>query len=125
MVTTATLDALAREHPGGQVDARRFRPNIVVRMYDDRPFVENTWTGRHLTIGADVRVRVVTPTPRCVIPTLAHGTDLAEDPHLLRTAARLNRVPVLDLGRLTCVGAYGSVRHGGHLRVGDLVHVAP
>jgi uncharacterized protein len=124
MVTTATLDALGRDHPSGSVDARRFRPNIVLRMYDDVPFVENTWVGRHLTIGDDVRVRIVAPTPRCVVPTLAHGTELAEDRHLLRTAARLNRVPVLNLGTLTCVGAYGSVRSGGRLRVGDLVQMS-
>jgi hypothetical protein len=40
---------------------------------------------------------------------------------VLRTAARVNRVPVLDLGVLTCVGAYGAVGCGGPLRVGDLV----
>ena len=120
LVTTATLDALAREHPGGSVDARRFRPNVVLRMYDDVPFVENTW--RHVAMG-DVEVKVVAPTPRCVVPTLAQGDDLSDDPHVLRTAARLNRVPVLNLGRLTCVGAYGSVRRAGRLRVGDLVRV--
>jgi uncharacterized protein len=124
LLTTATLDALASAHPRGTVDARRFRPNIVVRMFEERPFVENTWPGRTLSIGADAAVGVVAPTPRCAVPTLAHGIDLAEDHDVLRTAARVNRTPVLDLGALTCVGAYASVAHGGRLRLGDLVRVA-
>ena len=124
VLTTATLDALGRAHPTGSVDVRRFRPNIVVRMPDEQPFVENTWPGRTLSIGAQAELRVVAPTPRCVVPTLAQGTQLAEDPDVLRTAARLNRVPVLDLGVFTCVGGYAAVRRGGRVRVGDRVLVA-
>jgi uncharacterized protein YcbX len=124
VVTTATLDALAAAHPSGRVDARRFRPNIVVRMVDPVPFVENTWPGRTLTVGGHASFRVVAPTPRCSVPTLAQGDELPDDPELLRTAARVNRVPVLDLGVLTCVGAYAAVHRGGSLRVGDRVTVA-
>ena len=121
VVTTATLDVLARAHPRRRMPARRFRPNIVLRMFDPVPFVENTWPGRTLAVGAKAQVRVVAPTPRCAVPTLAQGDDLPDDPEVLRTAARVNRVPVLDLGVLTCVGAYGAVGCGGPLRVGDLV----
>jgi uncharacterized protein YcbX len=123
VVTTATLGALRAAHPRGAVDARRFRPNIVVRMLDAEPFVENTWPGRTLSVGDGAALRVITPTPRCPVPGLAHGADLPDDPDTLRTAARLNRVPVFDAGRLTCVGAYASVDHGGRLRVGDRVLV--
>jgi hypothetical protein len=42
----------------------------------------------------------------------------------VRAAARLNRVPVLDLGVLTCVGAYAEVEAPGPIRIGDLVRVA-
>jgi uncharacterized protein YcbX len=124
VVTTATLDALGRAHPRGRVDARRLRPNLVVRTFDETPFAENAWVGRRLAIGAGVVIRVIAPTPRCVVPTLAQRADLPDDPHVLRTAARLNRVPVFDLGALTCVGAYASVERGGPLRVGDRVCVA-
>jgi hypothetical protein len=124
VVTTATLAALAREHPRHRMDARRFRPNIVLRMDDDVPFVENSWPGRRLMIGTGVEVRLIAPTPRCVVPTLAQGTDLGDDPDVLRTAARVNRAPVLDLGLRTCVGAYGAVARGGPLRLGDAVRVA-
>jgi uncharacterized protein YcbX len=124
VVSTGTLSALARAHPRHRVDARRFRPNVVVRMVDDVPFVENTWPGRTLAFGHNAVVRVSVPTPRCAVPSLSHGRDLPDDPDVLRTAARLNRTPVLDLGALTCVGAYAAVDRPGRLRVGDLVTVA-
>ncbi|WP_238011145.1 MOSC domain-containing protein [Dactylosporangium sp. AC04546] len=114
VVTTATLDALRADH-------RRFRPNIVVRMVDGEPFAENDWPGKRIAIGS-AEIEAVVPTPRCVIPTLAHG-DLPADPSVIRTAARQNRVQVFDLGKLTCVGAYATVSRPGTLRVGDLVHI--
>jgi len=124
VITTATLDTLARHHPGGTMDPRRFRPNIVIRMDDPVPFTENAWQGQTITVAAHTEIRIVTPTPRCAVPTLAQGSDLPDDPAVLRTAARLNRVPVFDLGRLTCVGAYGAVQRQGPLRVGDRIAIA-
>jgi hypothetical protein len=120
VVTTATIDALGAAHPAGAVDANRFRPNVVIRMIDGRAFEENGWPGRTLVTG-DATLRVMTPTPRCVVPTLDHGNGA--DPEVLRTAARSNRVQVLDIGVLTCVGAYASVDRPGTLRIGDLVRV--
>jgi uncharacterized protein YcbX len=114
LISTATLEALS-------ADARRFRPNVVVRMAT--PFEESAWQGRVLSLGADVRLQVITPTPRCVVPTLAHDADLPADPELLRTLARLNRVQVLDLGVRTCAGAYASVVEPGRVRVGDAVRL--
>jgi uncharacterized protein YcbX len=116
VVTTATLAALG-------ADARRFRPNIVVRMVDGEPFAENAWTGRSMAVGPAV-LRVVIPTPRCAVPTLAHGPDLPADPRVMREAARRNRIPVLEHGTFTCVGAYARVSRPGPVRVGDLVRVA-
>jgi MOSC domain-containing protein len=118
MVTTATLDQL------GSADPRRFRPNAVIRMFDDTPFVENSWPGRRMTIGSEVKMVGVVPTPRCVVPTVAQGSDVPEDREVMRRAARQNRIPVLDLGRLTCVGAYTSVERAGQIRLGDVVMVA-
>jgi uncharacterized protein len=129
VVTTATLDALARAHPGGTMDARRFRPNLVLRMVDDAPFVENIWPGRTLSTAAGTAVRMLVPTPRCPVPGLAQGggevdQELPEDPYVLRVAARLNRTAVLDLGVLTCVGGYGAVHRPGPLRVGDRIQLS-
>jgi uncharacterized protein len=117
IVTTATLDRL------GPADARRFRPNVVVRMVDDVPFAENAWPGRRIAIGSKAMLRGVVPTPRCVVPTLAHGPHVPADRAIIGNAARQNRVPVFDLGKLTCVGAYAAVEARGRIAVGDLVRV--
>jgi uncharacterized protein YcbX len=111
LIATATLDAL------GGADARRFRPNLVI---DASPaWIEDGWIGKTLAIGADVRLRVITPTPRCAIPTLAHGA-LAADPPLLKTIAHARGAgdPAAP-----CAGVYAKVTAGGTLRAGDPVEV--
>ncbi|WKU05963.1 MOSC domain-containing protein [Micromonospora sp. HUAS LYJ1] len=116
LVTTASLDAL--DLPREAVP--RYRPNLVVAT-DARGFVENDWVGRDLRIGAEVVLRVLAPTPRCAVPTLAHG-PLPRAPQALRWPAERNRVaPVPGLGPQPCVGAYAVVVRGGRVAVGDRV----
>ncbi|SCL28025.1 hypothetical protein GA0074692_2457 [Micromonospora pallida] len=124
LVTTATLDRIAEAAgPGRPVDATRYRPNLVLRTAGLPGFVENDWVGRELRIGREVVLRVVAPTPRCAVPTLAHG-DLPAEPDALRVPARLNRVaPVPQLGPLPCVGAYAQVVRPGPVGVGDPVRL--
>jgi len=49
LVGTATLDWLAAQLPDVPVDARRFRPNLVVRTAE--PFAEESWVGHLVRIG--------------------------------------------------------------------------
>ncbi|GAA2781855.1 MOSC domain-containing protein [Kitasatospora paracochleata] len=120
LVTTATLERIAELGPRGAAEAERYRPNLVLAGAGE-PFEENTWTGRELTVGPEVRLRVLLPTPRCAVPTLAHG-GLPRDPDALRTPARHNRVePLPGLGPLPCVGAYAEVVTGGRIARGDRV----
>jgi uncharacterized protein YcbX len=126
LLTTATLNALSGRHPSGQMDTRRFRPNLVIETPEAaQGFVENEWVGRTILIGPEVRLRVTTPTPRCVVPTLPQD-QLAGDMAILRAIAAHNRPPVPALGnvRLPCLGAYASVERGGIVRVGDAVWLA-
>jgi len=58
------------------------------------------------------------PTPRCVIPTLAHD-ELPADPNILRTVAREHRVA--SAGRMACVGIYLKVVSPGRISLGDTV----
>ncbi|MEU4567735.1 MOSC domain-containing protein [Micromonospora sp. NPDC023956] len=124
LVTTGTLDRIAGAAGAGRpVAATRYRPNLVLRTVGVPGFVENDWVGRDLRIGAELVLRVVAPTPRCAVPTLAHG-ELPADPDALRVPARLNRVaPVPQLGPLPCVGAYARVVRPGRVAVGDRVRL--
>jgi uncharacterized protein YcbX len=123
LVTTATLGRIAAATPSGTADAVRYRPNLVVRTGTGAGFVENHWVGRDVRIGAALVLRVLVPTPRCAVPTLAHGS-LPGDPDALRVPARSNRrVPVPQLGPLPCVGVYARVVRAGTVHLGDRVTV--
>lgn len=112
LLTTATLDRLRELYPQGRFEARRFRPNIVVRPRSgEKGFVENAWVGHTLVIGRDVRLDITGPCGRCVMTTLAQG-DLPKDPGILRTAAQQNRANV---------GVYAGVARGGTVHRGDPV----
>ncbi|WP_377272582.1 MOSC domain-containing protein [Peterkaempfera sp. SMS 1(5)a] len=131
LITTATLDRIAALSPSGRADAVRYRPNLVVRTPAVRTggtglpgsgFTENGWSGRRLAIGPSVRLEVQVTTPRCAVPTLAHG-ELPGDTAALQVLARHNRVPVLTLGELPCAGVYAQVLSGGVVRTGDPVRL--
>ena len=81
--------------------------------------MEHAWVGRTLAIGADVRVLVTDPCPRCVMTTLAQG-DLPKDLGILRAAADHNRAHVPFANQdMPSVGVYARVVHGGTIRRGD------
>jgi uncharacterized protein len=116
LITTATLSHIGQP-------AARYRPNVVVRTPPGHPpFAENDWVGRTVTLGDAVVARVVLPTPRCAIPTLAHG-DLPRDPMALRTLLAQNRVDVPGFGVLPAAGVYTTVEQVGVLRSGDDVRI--
>jgi uncharacterized protein YcbX len=125
LLTTQAIDALRRAYPEGRVEPRRFRPNVIVRA-DGRPegFVENEWVGRTIGIGPNLKIKILIPTMRCVMTTLAQD-DLPADPGILRATVQANRIPVRDRGLYPCMGVYGSlartVSSGGEIRRGDAV----
>jgi uncharacterized protein YcbX len=122
LITTATLDRIGQFHPGGAVAAARYRPNIIIDTPLSPGFAENDWAGRTLHIGDHLTANVLIPTPRCAIPTLAHGR-LPRDLAALRILADHNRVPVDGFGTPACAGAYGQVRQSGPIELGDPVWI--
>ncbi|MFC9913608.1 MOSC domain-containing protein [Streptomyces sp. NPDC059862] len=120
LLTTATLKRLAAENPRGLAEIERYRPNIVVDTGGDG-FVENDWIGRDLRIGDEAVLRVAAGTPRCAIPTLAHGS-LPRDPHALRVVTRANSLPA-QAGRdpEPIAGVYAEVVRVGRIAEGDSV----
>jgi uncharacterized protein len=120
LITTATLRHLDTE-------LVRYRPNVVI---DTPPgtaaFVENDWPGREIRVGGPdgALLRITTPTPRCAVPSLAHGT-LPRNPQAVRSALADNRIMVELLGaEAPCAGAYAEVLEPGTLHAQDPVAFA-
>jgi uncharacterized protein YcbX len=120
LLTTATLDGMAAHSPRGVLGAARYRPNLVIRS-DGPPFAENDWVDRELTIGSQLRIQVLMPTPRCAMPTLAHGV-FPPDTYAFSLPARFNRIePTPGADPLPCAGAYARVLQPGRISLGDVV----
>ena len=123
LLTTSTLDRIAELSPHGRADLERYRPNIVIRTAAPG-FTENDWFERILRVGEDLVLRVIARTPRCAVPTLAHGV-LPRDPDALRVLARHNRLEPMDsLDPEPCAGVYAEVLNPGRIRTGDPVRLA-
>jgi hypothetical protein len=123
LLTTSTLGRIAELSPYRTARLERYRPNIVIRTAA-AGFTENDWLDRILRIGDKLTLRVIARTPRCAVPTLAHG-DLPRDAEALRVLARHNRVEPMDsLAPEPCAGVYAEVLNPGRIRTGDLVRMA-
>jgi uncharacterized protein YcbX len=109
LMTTATIAGLA-EHVDARLDARRFRPNLLVEPSGDGSFPEDGWVGSVLRIG-EARMRVDQRDKRCVMINVDPDTT-ERDPVVLRTVAQL---------RDACLGVYGTTVTPGRVAVGDPV----
>lgn len=118
-----SLQAIASAVPDQEITMARYRANILLDIPDARPFVENDWRGKVITIG-EVKLHIVAPTPRCAVPMLEHGT-LPPSPGAVSAVARLNRtaMPELAPGLFPCLGAFAVVASPGELRVGQTIVV--
>ncbi len=109
LISTQTLAALG-ELAGLELDAQRFRPNLLIEASDAAPFQEEQWIGAVLRIGG-MRMRVDQRDERCVIVNVDPVTT-ERDPGVLRTLAR---------EREACAGVYGSTVEPGRVAMGDSV----
>jgi uncharacterized protein YcbX len=112
IVTTAALAWLRARLPATAIDERRFRPNLLIRAPDDR-MVEDGWIGYTLRVGAEVELKVVDRTERCVMTNVAQP-GLEHDAAVLRT---------IGSGNELCLGVYAEVVQPGTVRLGDPVTV--
>lgn len=93
-----------------QIDQGRFRPNVYMESDAECDgFVEDSWLGGALNIGAAARVEGFQPTVWCVTSTLPQQ-GLPRGLSILRIAAQHHRC---------CLGVYAAVTRSGLLQVGD------
>jgi len=116
LLASGSVARLGRLQGGtGQVDRRRFRPNLYIDTGDSGPegdrFVEDDWLGATMTVGQTLVLDDLQPTLWCVTSTLAQE-ELPYDRSVLRATAQFHG---------GCLGVYASVRSPGRVRVGDPV----
>ncbi|MEO6627891.1 MAG: MOSC domain-containing protein [Aquihabitans sp.] len=115
LITTATLDACARQRPDLDWDVRRFRPNVLIEI-DGPAFVEQTWLGRRIEVGG-ATLSIDSPTVRCAMPLRAQPDDLHRQPGLFRAMGELNDVFPNHLGVYCSVVVPGEVAQGDPVTV--------
>ncbi|SFE89851.1 MOSC domain-containing protein [Alteribacillus iranensis] len=113
IVTTSSLEELARRTPGSRIEARRFRPNLILNVENGESFEENSWVGKTLSIGNEVKLKIVQNTKRCIMTTLPQG-DLPNDLNVLRSAVKENDGNI---------GIYANVLQSGTIHIGDRVTI--
>jgi uncharacterized protein YcbX len=114
LIAVDTLTAIERalDQP---VDVRRFRPNVVVRGDDPRPFADDRWVGSVVSFGeseAGPAVAITLRDQRCSMINI--DPDSADsDPSFMRAVVRLND---------NNAGVYATVVRCGTIAVGDSIY---
>jgi uncharacterized protein YcbX len=110
IVTDSSLREIARLMGEQELDARRFRPNLVIVLDEDRPFLEDHWIGRQLRIN-DVLLRVNKHCERCMYVNI-DPESLEMNPAVLKTVVKHHD---------NHFGVYASVVSPGSVSAGDEV----
>ena len=113
LLSQASVDEVGRQGGRAQLDARRFRPTLLIDGCDAH--AEDAWVGGRVRAG-ELVLTVVRLDPRCALTTLDPDTG-ARDADTLRWLAGY-RPP--QNGEVFC-GIYADVETPGRVRVGDLV----
>jgi uncharacterized protein len=108
ILTSATLAALTEACPEGDFAPQRFRPNLFIDMGPAKGFVEETWMGKEVAIGA-ARFVVSEACKRCALVTRAQG-DLPDDKRILQTVNGANK---------SITGVYARIAKPGRVALGD------
>jgi uncharacterized protein YcbX len=117
VIASDTVREIARL-AGRSLDARRFRPNIVVRLLRSVPFHEDQWMGGVLSFGEGDDAPAITVTMhdvRCSMVNLDPDTA-SPAPEVLKAVVRANQ---------NNAGIYGTVTRIGRLVVGQTILLHP
>jgi uncharacterized protein YcbX len=99
---------------GRNLDVRRFRPNVVVRLLRPGPFQEDEWLGGVLSFGEGDDAPAITVTMRDVRCSMVNlDPDSASPaPEVLKAVVRVHQ---------NTAGIYGAVTRIGRLAVGQTI----
>ncbi len=116
LVTTASLRQGGVEHPQGQWDVRRFRPNVLVET-EGTGWQEDAWCKHTAQVGdgsrgAELAVRA--RCTRCTMVTRPQPGGLDRDLDMFRTLSRSHD---------STLGVWARVQAPGTIRVGDPVTI--
>jgi uncharacterized protein len=102
---------------GRNLDVRRFRPNVVVRLLRSVPFQEDEWLGGVLSFGDgdDAAITVTMRDVRCSMVNLDPDSAISA-PEVLKAVVRANQ---------NNAGIYGTVTRTGRLAVGQTILLRP
>jgi uncharacterized protein len=103
---------------GRNLDVRRFRPNVVVRLLRSVPFQEDEWLGGVLSFGEGDDAPAITVTMRdvrCSMVNLDPDSAISA-PEVLKAVVRANQ---------NNAGIYGTVTRTGRLAVGQTILLRP
>ena len=113
VLTTASLEMMARLNPAATWDVRRFRPNFLIETDPSiKDPIEVEWAGQKLRLGG-VELKCEIPTVRCGM-TIQAQAEFPKDSSILRTIVK-------DADQN--LGVYASVTRAGEVRVGDVVEI--
>lgn len=113
VLTTASLEMMARLNPAAAWDVRRFRPNFLIEtLPPTKGLIESEWGTNRLLLGS-IELRCEIPTVRCGM-TIQAQAGLPKDSSILRSIVK-------DADQN--LGVYASVIRVGEVRVGDAVEV--
>jgi len=103
---------------GRNLDVRRFRPNVVVRLLRPVPFQEDEWVGGVLTFGEGEDAPAISVTMRDVRCSMLNlDPDTASPaPEVLKAVVREHQ---------NTAGIYGAVTRIGRLAVGETIFLRP
>lgn len=113
VITAETVREIGRV-AGRDLDMRRFRPNIVVRLLRPKPFQEDKWLGGVLLFGETgegPRISVTMLDLRCSMVNLDPDSGRSA-PEVMKSIVRLNQ---------NNAGIYGTVIRTGRLAMGQTV----
>ena len=86
LLTTASLRWLKSLLPQSTVDARRFRPNLLIDL-PGKGLIEHDWIGKKLLIGNELEIKITGLTERCIMTSLQQD-ELNYDRKIIKTISK-------------------------------------